>query len=183
MFFNGVEKSKHQLFVVVGTTSALKIAAVQAVFKDAEVLGVKTNSGVPEQPLEEEIEKGARHRLWFVKDWFPEADIYIGIENGIFYENGNYVDKAIVIIENSNGQEQVACSSGLIVPEESFFKAKTQGFDKTTVGQVMFEDGLVNKKDDPHADPGDKKSRSFFLTETIAQALQQLNAALVKPSI
>lgn len=74
------------MIIVVGTTSALKVKAVQAAFEDATVIGVKTSSGVPEQPLEEETEQGAKNRLSEAKRLHPDADLYIGIENGIFNE-------------------------------------------------------------------------------------------------
>lgn len=174
MFFNA-EKSQQKMVVIVGTTSALKIAAVQAVFEDATVIGVKTSSGVPEQPRETETETGAYNRLNEAKRLRPGADMYVGIENGIFYDNGNHVDKAIVIIENKVGEQQSACSKGLVFPEAFFLEAQHIGFDKVTVGQVMFEAGMIQKKDDPHADLGDKKSRVVFLTDTLSKALDQLH--------
>ncbi len=165
------------MHIIVGTTSALKVQAVQAVFKDDTVTGVKTNSGVPEQPIEAETEIGARHRLGEARRLMPDADMYIGIENGIFHEDGHYVDKAIVVIENKDGEQQLACSLGVVFPEEYFLEAQRIGFDKITVGQVMFDAGRVKAKDDPHADLGDKTSRVVFLTDTISTALAQFGPA------
>lgn len=132
--------------IIVGTTSALKIEAVQAVFKDSIITGVKTSSGVPEQPIEDQTETGANNRLREARRLRPDADMYIGIENGIFYDNGNYIDKAIVIIENKDGEQQSACSLGVVFPEEFFLEAQRRGFDSITVGQVMFEAGRVKQK-------------------------------------
>ena len=164
--------------VVVGTTSALKLVAVQAVFQDATVVGVKTSSGVPEQPLEEQTERGADNRLAEAKRLKPDADMYVGIENGIFFEHGNYVDKACIVIENKAGEQYVEYSLGVVFPIASFFEAKRQGFDNITVGQVMFDTGLVQKKDDPHADLGDKTSRVILLTDAILEASNQLESPL-----
>lgn len=164
------------MIIVVGTTSALKVKAVQAAFEDATVIGVKTSSGVPEQPLEEETEQGAKNRLSEAKRLHPDADLYIGIENGIFNEEGNYVDKAIVVIENRDGQQQIEHSVGVVFPERYYLEARERGFDNITVGQVMFEAGFVKTKDDPHADLGDKISRVTFLTDTITLAFEHLTA-------
>ena len=162
------------MLIIVGTTSTLKLSAAQAAFQYATIEGVKTASGVPEQPLEEQTEQGAYNRLREAKRLKPDADMYVGIENGIFFEHGNYVDKAVIVLENKAGEQHVEYSLGVVFPTSLFFKAKRQGFDNITVGQVMFDAGLVQKKDDPHADLGDKISRLVLLTDTMTEAFNQL---------
>ena len=164
------------MLIIVGTTSALKLLAAQAAFQYAMIEGVKTSSGVPEQPLEEQTEQGARNRLREAKLLRPNAEMYVGIENGIFFEYGHYVDKAVIVLENKAGEQHVEYSTGVVFPTMCFLDAKRQGFDNITVGQVMFDAGIVQKKDDPHADLGDKTSRLDLLTDTITEASNQLES-------
>ncbi len=161
---------KEEMIIVVGTTSAIKIAAVQTVFPNAKVIGVKTASGVPEQPVEAETERGAINRVNAARVAMPLADLFIAIESGIFNENGHYIDRAVVVVVDKAGIQHIAVSEGVEFPKVSFEKAQTRGFDKVTVGQVMFEDGLVKVKDDPHADLGKKIPRAELLQQTISAA-------------
>jgi len=164
------------MLVVVGTTSKLKLSAAQAAFPYATVTGVKTSSGVPEQPIEEQTAQGAHNRLVEAKRLEPNADIYVGIENGIFYEDGNYVDKAVIVLENSDADQHVEYSRSVVFPTRFYLKAQELGFENITVGQVMFDAGLVEKKDDPHTDLGDKISRVILLTDAILEASNQLES-------
>jgi len=161
---------KQEMIIVVGTTSAIKIAAVQAVFPNAKVIGVKTASGVPEQPVEGETERGAINRVNAARVVMPQADLFIAIENGIFNDNGHDIDKEEVVVVDKTGVQRIAVSEGVEFPATSFEKAQKRGFDKVTVGQIMFEDGLIKVKDDPHADLGKKIPRAQLLQQTIAAA-------------
>lgn len=161
--------------VVVASQSSIKGKAVQAVFPKADVIGVKTSSGVPEQPCGDETGKGARNRIQDARQQIQDADYYVAIENGIYNESGHWIDKAVVIVINKAGDERVEMSIGVEFPKEYVEKAKAIGFEKVTVGSVMFDAGIIRQKDDPHADLGDKKPRADMLKETIAAAVKHLN--------
>jgi hypothetical protein len=104
-----------------------------------------------------------------------DADYYVAIENGIYNEAGHWIDKAVVIVINKAGDERIEMSIGVEFPKEYVEKAKAAGFDKVTIGSVMFDAGFIKQKDDPHADLGDKKPRSDILKETITAAVKHLN--------
>lgn len=161
--------------IVVGTESDLKLAAVRSIFKNAEVIGVATNSGVPEQPQEDETRQGARNRLDHARKQIPNADMYIAIENGIFNESGHYIDRAVILLGEGNS-EVMEYSSGVEFPEKYYLEAKALGFDRITVGEVMFKAGIVRNKKDPHADLGEKTPRQAILKATIETALTKLNS-------
>ncbi len=76
--------------VIVASTNPVKIEvarrAFTAVFPDEEfdVQGVKSESGVPDQPMEGEARQGALNRLAFVKEKYPDADYWSSQEGGLF---------------------------------------------------------------------------------------------------
>jgi non-canonical (house-cleaning) NTP pyrophosphatase len=78
--------------------SAVNEAFINEGFKDFEVRGEESPSGVPDQPMGEETQKGAYNRAHFLKAKYPE-DIIISIENGLFLrQDGDYDDRAVIII-------------------------------------------------------------------------------------
>ena len=76
------------LKVLVGSTNPVKVAAVKEVFgryfKKITVEGIATQSGIPEQPIGDEIFTGAQNRaqeLWRKNQ--NKADFFVGAEGGI----------------------------------------------------------------------------------------------------
>ena len=157
-----------QRTIVVASKSRIKVDAVQEVFNDVRVIGVSAKSNVAEQPMDAETEQGAANRLADARQQIPTADLYIVIENGIYYINGEYRDKAVIMISNQSGMQAIGFSADVVMPAEWVEKTKIRGFDKWTVGAVMHEAGLVKIKDDPHADFGNKIPRKNLLKEGIA---------------
>jgi non-canonical (house-cleaning) NTP pyrophosphatase len=163
--------------IVVCSASAIKLDAVQSALSgiksmDAKVSCVKVGSGVAEQPVGAETLIGARNRVANAKKSNPGADVYIAIENGIFLEGGKWVDKAVVVCSTKDGRECVSYSKGVEFPKEAVEETRRRGFDKTTVGQVLKDQGRVKDDADPHFDlTGRKKHRAEFLQEAVSEAL------------
>jgi non-canonical (house-cleaning) NTP pyrophosphatase len=149
--------------IVLASTSGVKVAACKAVFGDAaELVTVKAPSNVNEQPLNDETLTGAFNRLSFAREAARDADWYIAIENGLFLEDGAYVDRAVVVIENAAGERFVAKSDGVTFPTSAVHEAMDQGLDKVTVGQVMKAWGIVAQHDDPHKTLGAKPRAEYI---------------------
>jgi inosine/xanthosine triphosphatase len=169
--------------IVVGSQSAIKIDAVQDAFAaigvDAEVVGVRAHSGAPEQPLNDETIQGARNRTAHAKELDPNGDLYVAIQNGIFEEQGRFIDKAVVVCATKHVRDQVSYSDGVEFPRSAVEEARRRGFDRITVGKVMAEQGLVAKHDDPHLTLAGKP-RARFLTETVSVALAGLSVRIVE---
>src|SRR5258707_11102823 len=100
--------------IVVGSQSAIKIKAVRDALSelgiDAEVVGVKAASNVPEQPLNDEGIKGARNRVVHARQLDLTGDVYLAIENFIYEEKGRLLDIAVVVASTRDGREQVSYS-------------------------------------------------------------------------
>ncbi len=97
--------------ILVGSTNPVKINATREAFKrfydSVEVLGFPVSSGVSEQPIEEEVFKGAKNRaLELIKLNENEninADFFVGIEGGIGKLAGIWFSFGGVCIINKSG--------------------------------------------------------------------------------
>lgn len=106
--------------VAIGTTSELKIRALKnALTKlgvESEIISLKTESGVPNQPFGyEEATKGAKNRSEAVLVE-SSSDIAIGVESGLIEIEGNYFDIACVYIKTKN-DVSVSYSAGYFTPQ------------------------------------------------------------------
>ncbi len=105
----------------------------------------------------------------------PDADSWVSIENGIFEENGHYIDRAVVAVMNRDGQISISYSDGVEFPVDALEETRKRGFDKWTVGKIMQEMGLVKDHADPHADLPPYKPRAAYLAEALGKAIKNLN--------
>jgi inosine/xanthosine triphosphatase len=87
------EKMKYQkkTVVLVGSKNPVKINATLEAFnhyfENVEVIGVSVDSGVPDQPVNEQTPIGAKNRALALRKMsnkeYPEAHYFVGIEGGI----------------------------------------------------------------------------------------------------
>jgi non-canonical (house-cleaning) NTP pyrophosphatase len=171
--------------VVVASVSEIKLAACRAAFPEAEIVAVPARSGVAAQPVGAETLRGARNRLGNARVIRPDGDMYVSIENGLFVEDGQYVDRALVLVGDRAGREGLGKSDGVAFPESAVTAARARGFQYCTVGQVMQERGLVEAADDPHLDLSGQPRRVYLaqaLTAALAQYKAGPGAPVIKPS-
>lgn len=123
--------------IAIGTTSELKVRALRDALEriniEAEMLPVKTSSGIADQPFGfEEIIKGATTRA---ENSLNEvgADIGVGVENGLVEIGGDYFDVACVIIKTKDGNKSAAFSPAILIPEWIIKKIKEEN---TEVGEI-----------------------------------------------
>lgn len=158
----------------VGSASPLKISAVRAACRRAGVAGeavpVAATSGVPMQPVgRDETLRGARNRA---RAAAAAGGIGVGIENGIVREGGRWLDIAAVVIV-APGQEAVAWSEAVELPEAYVMAAEARGFGRTTVGAVIAE-ATGCAPDNPHAFlTGGARTRGGILADALVEALSR----------
>ncbi len=158
--------------IVLASTSAVKLSACREAFGNAaDIIVVKASSGISEQPMNAETLTGAFNRLRDAKAQVPDADLYISVENGLFEENGKFIDRPVIVIARKNGAPETTFGEGVEFPSECVEETRLRGFDKWTVGKVMQEKGLVAQHDDPHVELAGK-SRKSLLVDAIKQALR-----------
>lgn len=151
------------MIVVVASTSQSKLTACRAVLGDvATIVATKAASLVNEQPVGDETLQGARNRLGNARVIRPDGDLYISIESGLFEEDGQFIDRAVVLLRDRQGREVITQSDGVAFPADCVAEARARGFDRHTVGAVMEESGLVQDATDPHRDLGGQPRQMYI---------------------
>jgi len=95
------------LRVAVGSLNPVKVKAVEEAFKAVfgviEVIGVKVDSGVPSQPIGEEVKRGAINRARRAISKVPGSKYGVGIEGGLIELWGKYYNFGFVAIVDEEG--------------------------------------------------------------------------------
>ena len=112
--------------VLIGTKNPGKIEgakrAFESYFEDVEVIGVKAESGVSEQPVGKETFIGARNRvdnvIAYAKENNISADYYVSIESGISDDLGFWAITNIAVIKNAKGEMSTGASESFPVPNK-----------------------------------------------------------------
>ena len=95
--------------VIVASENPVKIEvakrAFAAIFPDEQFrfVGIKSKSGVAEQPMEEETRRGAENRLRYIMEHHPDADFYISQEGGLCRENDRMFERAWILVTDQSG--------------------------------------------------------------------------------
>lgn len=146
--------------VAVGSKNKVKIKPVKEVFeihfKDVEVVGVAVESGVPEQPVGDDIIfKGAYNRAKAAILEIPEAHYGVGIEGGIHKYDYGWLEYTLVVIVNRKGEIGIGSSGGLQLPikilteiesGKNLEEAADMIFGTKQVGESIGLFGLLTKK-------------------------------------
>jgi len=107
--------------VAVGSGNPVKLKAVEEVFRnffgDVKVIGVRVESGVSSQPVNEEVIKGAiqRAKLAIKK---CEADFGVGIESGIIRFGEKFYNLNFIAIIDRSGNLFTGISGGFELQDE-----------------------------------------------------------------
>ena len=126
------------LRVNVGSANEAKISAVESILKPLygaiEINSVDVLSGVPEQPMNEEVLQGAINRA---KAAIKNAHLGIGIEAGLFWHDAlqSYIDIQFCAIVDSQGGVTVGHGPGFCYPPAVIEKIRK----RKTVGEAMYE--------------------------------------------
>lgn len=118
-----------------GKIEGAKIAFAEY-FKEFEIEGIKAESNVSEEPVNDEIYQGASNRVKNVrkiaKQQGKEANYYIAVESGITNKLGAWTIINIAVIEDKNGFKSWGVSSGFPVPQKY-----VEEIINTDLGKVM----------------------------------------------
>ncbi|MCK4730540.1 MAG: inosine/xanthosine triphosphatase [Candidatus Aenigmarchaeota archaeon] len=111
--------------ILVGSQNPVKINSVKEgfsnYFKNIEVIGVDVNSGVPDQPVNDEIFEGAKNRALELKKKDDLENLgggfFVGIEGGITEINSKWHNFMVVYIIDDKGRTGLGTSSHFELPE------------------------------------------------------------------
>lgn len=106
--------------VKVASMNKVKAEAIKTAFEryfiDVEVESYEVSSGVPEQPTNNCVFDGARHRLQELKKICKEYDYLVSCESGLIYQCGHWFNVQVVLVENLEGKSGIGVSQGYEVP-------------------------------------------------------------------
>ena len=113
-------------------------------FKDVEIVGVKVESNVSDQPVGKETYYGAVNRvnnlISYAKSNNIKADLFMSVESGITEDLGFWAITNVAVIKNAKGEMGVGSSASFPVP-----KKHVNNVIQNTLGVVM--DNLFNESD------------------------------------
>ncbi len=162
--------------IVVGSTSPIKIAAIQEAAEQlglrVTVHGIDADSGELSQPLAFRTMHGALTRAQEVS-MMPEWDMAIGIENGISLESQVFVDLAYVAILMPDGSSTLEPSESVPVPTDLAL-AVLSCKQRQTIGQLE-----AARSGCDHADPhrvwtNGRTDRKTILVAAVQKALKRV---------
>ena len=129
--------------VIIASENPVKIEVARKTFgtvfpdEQFEFIGIKSNSGVGDQPVGEETRIGAENRLKFIKEKYPEADYYMSQEGGVFEEGDKLYNRAWIMIADKDGFVGESSTSHFYLPNE-IVKHMKSGLELGHAGDKFF---------------------------------------------
>ncbi len=110
------------MIVAVGSTNNVKVEATKRAFskfyKDVSVIGVKVESDVPPQPINEQAFQGAFNRATNALKLVKDADFGVGIEGSVIKIFDRYYCTGFVVIISRSGEMHTGFSGWFECPSK-----------------------------------------------------------------
>ena len=145
--FNTSEKA----LIIVGSKNPVKIDCTEEAFSEMfekafTVSGVQTASEVSDQPMGlEETLLGAQNRVKNARNFFPEADFWVGIEGGLSEDSLGMFAFAWVCIENKKGKKGTAQTGTFYLPD-AIVKLVKSGMELGQADDEFFKENNSKQK-------------------------------------
>ena len=131
--------------ILVGSTNDAKLLGIKEAFlryyNDIEVSGVKCDSQVPDEPVNEDIYLGACNRVKNLKSYAMsnslEADYFVAVETGLMVLAGKWYNVSIAVIEDNESFHSYGLSPAYPVPNDLVEEIKSK--DLAQVINRVFE--------------------------------------------
>lgn len=129
--------------VIIASENPVKVSVAKraflAVFPDEqfEFVAVKSESGVPDQPMNEETKSGAYNRLSFIKEKFPHADYWISQEGGVFREGKSLCNRAWIMVTDESEFVGISSTPHFYLPK-NIVESIDKGLDLSEAGDIFF---------------------------------------------
>jgi inosine/xanthosine triphosphatase len=124
------------LKISVGSDNPVKVHAVEnvmrRVFSEVQVTSCRVQASVPQEPWDDEVEKGAIERA---RRSIGRNDFGVGIEAGIFDHNGSLYDVQFCAVADKMGRVTLGHGPGFLYPPSVAAKLREGG----TVGEAFHE--------------------------------------------
>ena len=151
--------------VVIASINPVKVKVAEKAFKAVfpnekfEFIPFKSESGVPDQPMDDQTIKGVRNRLLFIKKKYPDADYWISQEGGLFKEGKRLFNRAWIAVCDKEGFVGQSSTPSFYIPagikkhidngmelahaHDKFFGTVNSGQTIGAVGHLT--DGLIDR--------------------------------------
>lgn len=128
--------------IVVASKNPVKIRATrlgfESYFSTFDIEGVTVNSGVADQPVGiDETLKGARNRAERAKQFYPQADFWVGIEGGIEFLESGLTAFAWVVMLNAEKRGESKTTSFALPPKVA--ELIEQGYELGIANDMLFK--------------------------------------------
>ena len=122
------ERRYNMTIVKVATANPIKVEAIKEAFdryfEDVEVIPFEVNSGVPRQPINEDVFKGAKNRIEELKKvGDAKFDFMVSCEGGLLNQYGYWFNAQVIMIERKDGKTGLGVSQGFQIPSEYIAEA------------------------------------------------------------
>ena len=119
--------------VKVGTAKLTKAEAIKEAFEryftDVEVIVIDVSSGVPRQPVNEEVFQGAKNRIEELRKG-DRYDYIVACEGGLIYQYGHWFNVQVVMVEAKDGKSGFGISQGFEVPSKYIEEIRATSISK-----------------------------------------------------
>lgn len=135
--------------VVIATKNPHKLEGISLAFRDffpkddIQISSIKVESGVDEQPFNDNVYLGARNRVENAQKVTKTYDFIISCESGIIEQFGNFFNVQIVYIIDSSKKEAWGISQGFQIPNKYIPKIKETNL-KTLFDEIFNEHGGIS---------------------------------------
>ena len=109
--------------VIIASTNPVKIEvarrAFEAVFpgESFEFTGVKSSSGVSDQPFDEDVRLGAQNRIKDITSRYPDADFHFAVEGGLYHEKEGLTNRAWVAVSGKDNELFESSTASFRIPK------------------------------------------------------------------
>lgn len=135
--------------VIVASENPVKVSVAKRAFSSLypdevfEFVAIKSDSGVPDQPMNGETKQGAINRLAFIKKNYPEADFWISQEGGTFEDCDRLYNRAWMAVCDKSGYIATSSTSQFYLPPKIVEYIK-EGMELGDANDKFF--GSINSK-------------------------------------
>lgn len=110
--------------VIVASTNPVKIEVARQAFlqvfshEDPKIIGVSSESGVPDQPFDDQVLRGAQNRLKNIIEAHPQADYWISQEGGLYHEGDSLFNRAWILVRDRDGAIGKSSTASFYTPSK-----------------------------------------------------------------
>lgn len=105
--------------VKVASKNSVKLYAINTAFNrffnDVKIISQNVESGVPDQPINDDVFEGAKNRLEALKD-DSDYDYLVSCEGGLLQLAGHWFNVQVVMIKDRHGNQGMGMSQGYEIP-------------------------------------------------------------------